>query len=84
MEREDLVEFATRERTVLARLKAHHWGDRRRAHGAAEGLRASDELRKHIRTLRPDWPSQEERDDDLATHVRVGAQLRRAGTLEPN
>lgn len=83
MRREDLIEFATRDRTVLAGLKAGYWGDRRRERGAAEGLRAADELRKHMRNLRSDWPSPEERDADLATHVRVGEMLRRVAARGP-
>ncbi|MGH2830705.1 MAG: hypothetical protein ACRDJM_09500 [Actinomycetota bacterium] len=81
MKREDIVEFATRDRAALARLKARHWGTRRRERGAAEGLRAAEELRKHLAVLRPDWPSPEERAQDLADHIRTGEMLRRVAPL---
>jgi hypothetical protein len=71
-----LVEFAHRDRRTLARLKASYWAARKRRLGAGEGLRVAEELRRYVRTLRPDWPSAEDRETDLATHARVAEMLR--------
>src|ERR1017187_3932977 len=44
--------------------------------GAGEGLLIADELRRHAQRLHPDWPSEEDRREDLETHIRVSAALR--------
>jgi hypothetical protein len=79
----DLVEYALRDRSALASLKAQHWGARKRRLGAWEGLRAAEELRRHVAMLRPDWPSGEDRALDASTHARVGEMLRRVAALGP-
>lgn len=45
-----------------------------------EALRVGDELRHHMQMLRDDWPTEEERQNDLAVHVRVSESLRRVKT----
>jgi hypothetical protein len=44
---------------------------------AADALRVGDELRHYVSSLRPDWPSKDDRLDDLAVHIRVAESLRR-------
>jgi hypothetical protein len=44
--------------------------------GADVGLLIADELRLHTRKVRPDWPSEQDRQHDLEVHIRVGAALR--------
>lgn len=83
MRREDLIEYARRDRSVLERLKSRHWAERKGLLGPAEGLRAAAALRRHILALRPDWPSEQERRADLATHIRVGEMLRRVAAPGP-
>ena len=61
-----------------ARDKERWWRDHTRAHGPAAGIRFADELRRQALAARPDWPSEEEREEDLATHLRVIEVLRRA------
>src|SRR5512140_2676952 len=50
--------------------------------GAGEGLLIADELRRHAQRLHPDWPSDEDRQEDLETHIRVSAALRSVQAVE--
>ena len=82
MRAEDLVEFATRDRSEVAAEKARYWIERKQRLGPAEGLRVAEELRRHVRQIRPDWPSEAERAEDLATHLRVAEALRRVAPID--
>jgi hypothetical protein len=66
----------------LEDLESDHWRRRKEQHGPGEGLRIAEELRLHALAVRPDWPSEAERKEDLAVHVRVAAELRRVGADE--
>lgn len=66
----------------LEDLEADHWRRRKEERGPGEGLRIAEELRAHALAVRPDWPSEVERVEDLAVHVRVAAELRRVGEHE--
>lgn len=44
----------------------------------AERVAAAELVRESTRAIRPDWPTAEAFEADLATHVRVGELLRRA------
>jgi hypothetical protein len=72
----DLARFARRDWSLLAGLKADHWASMKSRHGAGESLLIADELRRHAQRLHPDWPSEEDRREDLETHIRVSAALR--------
>ncbi|WP_437576780.1 hypothetical protein [Sorangium sp. So ce887] len=39
--------------------------------GALAEIRIANELRKQVLAQKPGWPSEEERREDLATHLRV-------------
>jgi hypothetical protein len=68
-----LREFARRDRElVIASRDAHR---RRAVPGSA--TRIGDLLRQHAQAMRPDWPSVEDRLDDLRHHVRLADALRR-------
>jgi hypothetical protein len=73
--REDIIAFATRDWDAIAEHKRRYWTDQ--ALTADEKLRIADELRRYAYELHPDWPTAEQREEDLATHVRVGEALRR-------
>lgn len=60
------------------RVRTEYWVERLRRLGPAESLRVAEELRRHVRTLRPDWPDRREREADLATHMAVHEALSRA------
>jgi hypothetical protein len=57
--------------------KERYWRDYKREHGAAAGIRVAEELRRQVLAARPGWPSEREREEDLATHLRVIEVLRR-------
>jgi hypothetical protein len=69
--------FIERDWGSAARDKERYWRDYKRLHGPAAGIRIADELRRQVLAARPDWPSEEERAEDLATHLRIIDVLRR-------
>jgi hypothetical protein len=71
--------FARRDWGAIAAAKNEAWLALRRARGIDGALAQADELRRQAREMRPDWPSEEERAEDLAAHNRVSEALRRAG-----
>lgn len=75
MRKEDIIAFAQRDWEAIAERKRRYWAEN--AMTADERLHIADELRRHARELHPDWPTPEQREEDLATHVRVGEALRR-------
>jgi hypothetical protein len=76
--KEDIVAYARRDWKAIARLKAEHWEAVRERAGRAEGIRIADELRRQVRLSHPDWPTPEERRDDLDTHARTSEKLKSA------
>lgn len=76
MNPEDVRAFVRRDWSAVAESKAGFWADRKRAMTPDEALAVAEMLRQHARTLKPDWPDQRERDEDLAAHTRVADALR--------
>ena len=72
---EDIIAFAQRDWDVIAEHKRHYWAEN--AMTVDERPRIADELWRYARELHPEWPTPEQREEDLATHVRVGEALRR-------
>jgi hypothetical protein len=77
---EDLRRFALRDWESVAALKAEYWVAEKRRLGAEGALRIGDRLREQVRVLRPDWPSDQERAEDLRSHEAVARKLRLVGT----
>ena len=75
MDTADLVDFARRDWEALSDAKADYWSDLKRDFGEGECVRIGDELRRYVLAQHPDWPGDEERALDLATHVRVTSSL---------
>jgi len=73
--REELIAYARRDWAAVEARKRAHWATANLS--PEEALRIGDELRRHVASLRPDWPSEKERQSDLATHLRVSESLRR-------
>jgi hypothetical protein len=80
MRREDLIAFARRDWASVAAMKERYWAEQKGRMSAADVLRLSDELRAAMTSRREDWPSQDERRLDLATHVRVSESLQRVSS----
>ena len=56
-------------------LKRRYWAERRRIEGPVATLAASSALRNHIRVLRPEWPTEQDRAEDLQHHLALIAKL---------
>ena len=67
--------FLSRDWDLVARAKEQYWAERKRRLGLVEVLRVMSELREHARALRPEWPTPEERAEDLQVHQRVAEAL---------
>ena len=63
-------------------MKERFWIEQKRAMTAAEALHLADDLRVAVRSRESDWPSEEERRSDLATHLRVSESLRSVAQLK--
>jgi len=70
--------FVRRDRNATEDLKRRHWAERFRAEGSAATLAASSALREHARRVRPDWPTDADRTDDLEHHMALRRKLDRA------
>jgi hypothetical protein len=69
--------YVERDWASAARDDERSWIEQARRDGPAGGIRVADELRRQVLAMRPDWPSERERDEDRATHLRVIDALRR-------
>jgi hypothetical protein len=61
---------------LLAEYKVQYWRERKQL-GAREALRVVDSLRTQAQFFNPSWPTPEDREADLQTHIRVSAALAR-------
>lgn len=68
---DELRQFARQDWATAQRDKELYWRDWKKQHGPAAGIRIADELRKQVLAQKPAWPSDEERREDLETHLRV-------------
>lgn len=76
MRPEDVMAFVRRDWAAVEEGKAAFWAERKASISAAQVLALGDGLRRHARTLKPDWPDAAERAEDLAVHRRVSEALR--------
>lgn len=70
--------FANRDWDAIAKAKREHWARALNAAGPEALFRAAQYLREHARTVRPDWPSADDRARDLADHIKLKQLLDRA------
>jgi hypothetical protein len=63
---------------MVTALKQEYWVRERAARGPTATFEASQALWVHMRRLRPEWPSAEERRADLAHHVALKSAIDRA------
>lgn len=70
--------FAARDHAEVERLKIEHWARLYRESGEQATLDAGHALYEHARRVRPDFPTERDRAEDLAHHVRLKALLDRA------
>ncbi|MEW5981644.1 MAG: hypothetical protein AB1806_04660 [Acidobacteriota bacterium] len=74
--RADILAFARRDWSCLEEAKAQYWLEYKAGLTPTDALAFSDQLRRHARQLRPDWPDEGVRIDDLLGHARVAEALR--------
>jgi hypothetical protein len=55
--------------------KRRYWHDRLAKGGLAEALRVTEQLRAWTAANNPSWPTEQQREEDLATHQRVAQAL---------
>jgi hypothetical protein len=77
VEAKDLAAFAARDWEAVSASKETQWLSERRRRGVRWCLEVAEELRRQVLRRHPAWPTADERQDDLDTHVRVGNALRR-------
>jgi hypothetical protein len=75
---DDVRAYAQRAWHVLTKLEQDHWARELSEHGPLSTLEASQALWTHMRHVRPDWPTEEDRRADLAHHVVVKRSIDRA------
>jgi len=78
MNAEDLRAYARRAWHLAAALKQEHWARELARRGPLATFEASEALREHMCRLRPDWPSERERREDLAHHIALKRAIDRA------
>jgi hypothetical protein len=76
MRNEDVIAFARRDWKAIAASKRRRWADQKSRMSPADALRVGDELRHYVRSIQPGWPTEEDRRNDLAVHIRVSESLR--------
>jgi hypothetical protein len=76
MRREDVLAFARRDWAAVGEAKAAFWAERKASLSPNQVLALGDALRRHARSLKPDWPDAAEGAEDLAVHRRVSEALR--------
>jgi hypothetical protein len=71
----DIREFVKRPRFEAEAAKRAHWASLHRTRGPAATIEASQVLWRHMRELRPDWPTAQDRAADLAHHLALKRKI---------
>jgi len=75
---DDIRAYARRPWHVLAALERDHWARELAARGPLATLEVSQALWAHMQSVRPDWPTDSDRREDLAHHVTLKQAIDRA------
>jgi hypothetical protein len=78
--RDDVVSFLGRDWAASRRRKNEHWA---RPRSAKARLKAADALWRHMKSLRPEWPTPGDRAADFQHHIRVAHLLEKAACAFP-
>lgn len=71
MKAEDVRRYLERDRSAVESQKRQYWAQLCRAEGGAATLAAAHALHAHLRFVRPDYPTERDRAEDLAHHVAL-------------
>jgi len=77
MSDDDVRAYARRPWSTAEALKQAHWA-RELSENPLATFEASQALWVHMRQINPDWPSEAERQEDLAHHVALKRMIDRA------
>lgn len=75
---EDVRAYLNRPWHLLETLEQEHWAGELATRGPAAALEAAQALWVHMRQVRPDWPTEVDRQADLAHHVALKRAIDRA------
>ena len=75
MDPKDLRAYVARDWAAAEARKRAHWAREFAERGPHATLDASDALWQHMRALRPGWPTDQERREDLAHHIALKRAL---------
>ena len=78
MDAQDAKAYVDRGWAAAEGRKREYWAREFAQRGSGASLDASHTLWQHMRLLRPDWPSDEERRSDLAHHLGLKRLIERA------
>ena len=76
MKPSDVEAYLDRDWALVRDQKDRYWAERKRSLTPEEAFAIAEGLRQHVLTLRPDWPDEKARRDDLAVHEHVSECLR--------
>ena len=76
MDRNALRQFARRDWSAVATSKTRHWRTLKTDRSTADVLALADRMRMYTQQIRPEWPTPQERLEDVRVHQRVGEALR--------
>ncbi|HEX3111321.1 MAG TPA: hypothetical protein VHU41_19620 [Thermoanaerobaculia bacterium] len=82
LEREDVLAYANRDWNAIAEHKRRAWSEIKPEMTATDALDVAGMLSEVVSAIQPSWPTDQQRLDDLATHIRVSEMLRRAQSIE--
>ena len=74
----DVRAYVSRCWAAVGALKREYWTREFTSRGAVATFEASQALWVHMRAVRPDWPSNDEREADLAHHLALKRLIDRA------
>jgi hypothetical protein len=83
MDPRDVEAYSRRPWQRAAEAKQRHWEEEAGRRGPLATFEAAQALWLHMRTLRLDWPSDEERRVDLAHHLELERALDRVADARP-
>jgi hypothetical protein len=64
-----LGEYSARDWQIIEDQDRLHWAREYRQHGPVATMRASMALWEHLRQVRPEWPTTQDRQEDLDQHL---------------
>ena len=81
MDPRHLRDFLQRDWETAATRKREHWVREFQAGGSVVTLEVSAALSHHMRAVRPDWPTPEQRQADLGHHIALKRAIDRAARV---